>query len=244
MRTLYKLGIGFIMLLIISVGLLSFWWQGQEQEMYERNYMSHYDYDAILYIYSPLNNVTLYVPLPTMNNTSCVGQKIVNNSYRGPRSEWKTALVETEHGLMLSLKTDHFEPHLVLRGEGPDTYPMPLSFSTGVSPEHTIDTRDPINNEPLLAPKYNLTYLGKTTSQRDADAYRYEGRVYAYYDTSPNTTVTMDVHMGGTNEWAEAAGWPSNNYRDYIRIELSGPQNGWIAGEGELVTGEGTYRDQ
>lgn len=240
MKTIYKIWIGFILFVIISAGIFSIWWEYQKEEMYHNSYRSDYNFDVDLSIGSPINNVTLYIPLPILDNASSAGQSIVNTSYSGPRSKWKNEIVETEYGPMLSMKIDYFKPRLVTKGEGPDTYPLPLVFGTRVSAEHAIDTKDPIGKEPLLMPELNLTHLGKVTNHRDADVYSYDTKVYAFYDTSPNASVWIDISLYGTNEWW-IGGWQSNSYRDHIQVELLGSQNGWVLVEGEIVSGEGTY---
>lgn len=50
---------------------------------------------------STLSNVTLYVPLPVINNTSSVGMDIVEHDFDDDNPSWEYTLVNTEHGIML-----------------------------------------------------------------------------------------------------------------------------------------------
>ncbi|NOQ32799.1 MAG: hypothetical protein GQ567_01170 [Methanosarcinales archaeon] len=37
-------------------------------------------------------------------------------------------------------------------------------------------------------------------------------------------------------------GWSGNEYRDWVGVTLTGAQDGWCAGSGNLVAGAGSYR--
>ena len=243
MRTLFKLWIGFVLLIILSAGLLSFWWEDKKLEAYNSTFVGSYVYDIQITTDSPLNNITLFVPLPMLNNTSSVGQNIINSTYNNQRVKWETALVETEHGPMLSMRTEKIEPKFALRGEGPDTYPRPVGFTTTVFFNDTIDTKDPAGNAEVLMPRYNSTNLGAITSQTNAISYRYDSRIYTHYETSPDTRVSITARLDAQNAWW-IGGWQSNSYRELIITELSGPQDRWVLVNGELVTGEGTYLEE
>lgn len=107
----------------------------------------------------------------------------------------------------------------------------------------TINTKKPVDNAEVLMPRYNSTNLGAITSYRNTISYRYDSLIYAHYETFPDTRVSIAVRLDAQNEWW-IGGWQSNSYRELIITELSGPQNGWIIVNGELVTGEGTYLEE
>lgn len=227
MRTRYKIGIGFVLLIIISVGLLSIWWQDQKQKMYNNSFTSIYDYDVILTTDSTLNNATLYLPLPVINNTSSVGVDTVEHHFNNNDPSWEYALVDTEHGLMLSMKNEKARS---------------IDLSTMVFSNQTIDTMNPLGNEMVLMPKYSLTHNVNASGaySRKSEQFDYESRVYASYETSSNANTSISIYLDARNEWW-IGGWQSNNYREKVEIILSGSQDGWTAVNGELVTGEGTY---
>lgn len=227
MRTRYKIGVGFVLLIIISAGLLSIWWQDQKQKMYNRSLRSSYDYDVVLTTDSTLSNVTLYLPLPVINNTSSVGMDIVEHHFNNNEPSWEYALVDTEHGLMLSMKNEK---------------PRGIDLSTIVFSNQTINTINPLGNEMVLMPKYKLTHnvdAGGVYS-RTSEQFDYESRMYAYYETSSNANVSISIYLDARNEWW-IGGWQSNSYWEVMEIKLFGSQNGWTTVNGELVTGEGTY---
>jgi hypothetical protein len=216
--------------MIISIGLLSFWWQDQKQKLYDMSHRSSYDYDVMLTTDSTLSNVTLYLPLPVINNTSSVGMDIVEHHFNNNDPSWEYALVDTEQGLMLSMKNEK---------------PKSIDLSTMVLSNQTIDTMNPLGNEMVLMPKYKLTH-NVNASQAYSPQYKqfdYESRIYAYYETSSNANVSISIYLNAHNEWW-IGGWQYNSYWEAMEIKLSGSQDGWTTVNGELVTGEGTYPEK
>lgn len=233
MKTIYKISIGIVLSIIIIFGFLSY------HNMYNRSLIHHYTYSINIATDSPLDNVTLYIPLPVMNDSSPVGQNMVDE-YNDKESRWKFALVDTKHGPMLSMKTDNVEPRFGLKGGGPETYTVPIVFDTMLFVERMIDTKNSIDNEPLLMPKYNLRYTGNNHYYINGDVYEYDSKIYAYYETPNDANVSITVNFDGYNEWW-TGGSTSNHYHENILIDLSGPQNGWVTINCKLVTGNGTY---
>jgi hypothetical protein len=240
MRTRYKI---IVLLIIISAVLLSIWWQDQKQRMYDRNHMSSYGYDVMLTTDSTLNNVTLYLPLPVINNTSSVGTDIVEHHFNNYDHSWKYALVNTEHGLMLSMKNEKIAPKYVTQSRDSKKILSPSAdFSTLVFTNQTIDTMNPLGNEMVLMPKYNLTH--NVNSRRPytqaSEQFDYESKMYACYDTSSDANVSISIYLNGSNGWW-IWGWLYNSYWETMEIMLSGSQDGWTTVNGQLFTGEGTY---
>ncbi len=227
MRTRYKIGIVFVLLIIISAGLLSIWWQYQKHQLYDTSYRSSYDYNVILTTDSVLSNLTLYLPLPVINNTSSVGMDIVEHHFNNNDPSWEYALVDTEHGLMLSMKNKK---------------PRSIDLSTMVLSNQTIDTMNPLGNEMILMPKYKLAHNVNASGaySRTSEQFDYESRIYAYYETSSNANISISIYLNAGNEWW-IGGWQSNSYWEVMEIKLFGSQDGWTTVNGELVTGEGTY---
>ena len=106
----------------------------------------------------------------------------------------------------------------------------------------TIDTMNPVGNEMVLMPKYNLTHNVNASGaySRTSEQFDYESRMYAYYETSSNANVNISIYLNARNEWW-IGGWQYNSYWESMEIKLSGSQDGWTTVNGELVTGEGTY---
>ncbi|KKG09788.1 hypothetical protein EO98_02710 [Methanosarcina sp. 2.H.T.1A.6] len=238
MKTRYKI---IVLLIIISAVLLSIWWQEQKERIYERNHMSSYDYRIELTTDSTLSNFTLYLPLPVINNTSPVGTDIAENHFNDYDRSWKYALVDTEHGLMLSINNEKIEPKYATRSRDSKKILHPSIFSMTLFTNQTIDTMNPLGNEMVLMPKYNLTQnVTRRPYPPASEIFDYESKMYAHYDTSSNANVSISIYLHGSNGWW-IGGWLYNSYWENMGIKLSGPQAGWTTVNGQLFTGEGTY---
>jgi hypothetical protein len=120
----------------------------------------------------------------------------------------------------------------------------PKVLSIRVHADHDINTKNPIGNEPLLSPKYNLTRstyeLPYPEGQTPPKCYEYESRIYADYTASANAKLSIWIEAEGRNGWW-VHGWSGNWYSDRIELTLIGEQHGWYFTSGKLVAGEGRY---
>lgn len=234
MKTRYKIVIGLLIFLVVSASLLSIWIDKRSREMYEQSFQSEINYDVRIVTDSTLHNVTLYIPLPVVNNTSSVGQNIIDTNFNDQKSSWEYALVDTEHGLMLSMKTEELEP--------PERLYFSADLGTLVSVDRELDTKDPIANEMVLSPKYGLKHVDAGKYWFSDTVYSYDSRVYAEYETIPNASVEIDISLDGRNSWW-IMGWQFNDYAEEMETHMTGPQDGWVDAYGEIVTGEGIYKE-
>jgi len=261
MRTLFKVMTIFFLVAVISFFVISSCIENRNQEMYNQSYQSNYGYSVEISPNATLKNVTLYLPLMVMNNSSAIGEDIIKNNFNQDDNSWNYSLVETEHGLMLAMKTDEIHPTFhsldgyVVKGSNPeetrvwtsDEYsnktPIPdmIIFSSTIYSNSTIDTMYPLGNETVLQPKYNI----KPTNNEwysFRKQYDYESILYAEYETSPNAIVEITIQAGGGNVWW-VMGWQGNEYSDWMNFKLFGPQKGWTKVDGFLGSGGGVYRD-
>jgi len=252
MRTLTKLGIGLLAVIV----LLSCAWMYHTHNLYEGTYRSEYRYEVTVRTDSVLHNVTLYVPLPVFEEKSKIGCEIIAKNASKPEG-WNCDLIETEHGTMLKIRAegmipDRYTPPVPLPEEecGPDAIPCPAQTHTServsvrVQADREINTKNPVGNEPMLSPKYNLTrsvYRMPHPEDRTPPAcYEYESRIYANYTASPDAEVSIHVELTGEDGWW-VYGWSGNEYMDRVGVMLTGAQDGWCAASGNLVAGEGRY---
>ena len=259
MRKITKIGIG----IAVTIGVVAGLWVYHAHKLYEESYTSEYHYEITLETDSTLYNVTFYLPLPVFEQESKIGYEIVGGNASKP-DDWDCHIIETEHGKMLKISADKIAPEFhslpvpIEPGEEPkeppqgkvsDTFSeetpvlMPEELSVGVHAEHDINTKNPVGNEPLLSPKYNLT---RSTCEfpypagGTPDCYEYESRIYAHYTTSLNAKLSLYIELEGRNSWW-VYGWSGNEYRDNVHIALLGESHGWNAAVGQLVEGEGRY---
>jgi hypothetical protein len=240
---------------------------------------STYQYEVAIAADETLKDATFYVPVPTENGTTRLGEQFVEDvqydrytpAVRGydsdlPPVNFSYELVETERGRMLAITADRIEVTNVYYREvenetmgwyeqipaeqyDPDDPDMGVqndgsfTFTVTLVADDPIDTADPFDDEPLLAPGGDRTevecFTGTSATHR---CFEYDGQVYADYETSEETTVYVSAQLDGRNEWF-SGGWTGNEYREWSRVELRGPQSGWVLTEGELETGGGNYRD-
>lgn len=139
--------------------------------------------------------------------------------------------------------------HFKESDEYSEEFPVLISFYFEDYQEASkpINTRNPVGNEFLLLPKYDLKESEKGSIAPNSKHigpryYDYESRVYASYESSSETIVEIYVCFGGSNEWW-IYGWKGNSYDDWLSVRLTGPQEGWTPAEGELITADGVYRN-
>lgn len=180
--------------------------------------------------------------------------------------EFDYEVVQTDNGPMLAISTDRIEVSRVyyrtVENEtlgwheqiDPEEYDPndPLMgvqddgsfrFSIRVAADDTIDTTNPFESEPLLAPKSDLreTECRPAPPTETTRCYEYDSLVYAAYEADAETTVYVAAGLTGSNEWF-SGGWSGNEYRERTHVELIGPQSGWVGTTGELEVGTGSYR--
>jgi hypothetical protein len=259
----------------LVVGALSVLGEQRRAETTE----STYQYEVTIAADETLENATIYVPVPTENGTSRLGERFVEDvqydrhtpAVQGydpdpPPVNFSYELVETERGRMLAITADRIEVTNVYYREvenetmgwyeripaeqyDPDDPDMGVqndgsfTFTVTLVADDPIDTATPFDDEPLLAPGADRTevdcFTGTSATHR---CFEYDGRIYVDYETSEETTVYVSAQLDGRNEWF-SGGWTGNEYREWSRVELRGPQSGWVLTDGELEIGNGNYRD-
>lgn len=206
------------MVVLVVPGL----WMYHAHGLYEKSYRSDYYYHVTLRTDSILYNVTLYVPLPVIEDESRISDEIVTGNASIP-DEWDCSIVETEHGKMLKISVEKIAPEFrslsvpIEPGEEPKAVPgenvsdasskdtpvlIPNEIIVQLPVDHEINTKNPLGNEPLLSPMYNLTRItcdfpyGQDTQ---INCSRYESRIYAEYAASPNAGVSIYIELNGRN---------------------------------------------
>lgn len=178
--------------------------------------------------------------------------------------EFDYEMVETEYGPMLAIETDRIDVtriyyrtvenetlgwHERIEPEEYDPNDPSMGvqddgtfrFSIEMAANDSLDTADPFDSEPLLAPKSELEETDCYHAGERARCYSYESVVYASYEIDTETSVYVAAELSGRNEWFRG-GWSGNEYREWTSVELVGPQDGWVVTNGELEVGVGSYR--
>ncbi len=246
-------------LIFVSLSILAWiaiqWEQGTRQS--ERH---DYTYEIDLSCDKTIENVTLLLPVPVVNTTPVLAGTLVNGTGYGVPADWNLAIVEVNGTPMLSIRAARMVPEYhgfpipIEPGKTPSETPQPsateYSSETPVLvPVHlvatasvplTINTRNPLGHELVLAPEGQFTALKDTPSGYRGTGYVHVVPVYVRYTSGFPATLTLRVNIQGVNAiWR--GGWLYNRYSDTVSLELGNGTPGWVEGEGILLTGEGIY---
>jgi hypothetical protein len=249
-----KFGIGIIIVLVVAAGL----WSYHTDKLYKESYMSDYNYRITLETDSALKDLTLYIPLPLFKEESKIGAEIIAGNV-SKTDDWNFSIVETVHGKMLKITAKEFIPEYhslpipIEPGKEPKELPKP-NISDTFSKEtpvltskeitvmlhayHNIDSKNPIGNEPLLSPKYNITLSSYDVPYPEGwtppTVHKYESCVYADYTASSSAKISVYVMLEGRNSWW-VYGWSFNDFTDRIEATITGEQRGWLIVTGKLA---------
>lgn len=250
MLKIKKVGLGIIAVIVALVSL----WMYHAHRLYEESYRSEYHYGIRIQTDSVLHNVTLFVPLPVFEEKSKIGDEMMAGN-ASKRDDWDCRIVETEHGKMLEISAAEIAPEFrplpvplppesIEPGEEETLASMPEGITVTVDADHDINTKNPIGNEPLLSPEYDLTRstceLPYPERRGPPNCYEYESRIYADYTASPDAKFSIYIELEGRNSWW-VYGWSGNEYRDNVNVTLVGEKHGWHVASGRLIEGEGRY---
>ncbi|MFD1562701.1 hypothetical protein ACFR99_03925 [Haloarchaeobius amylolyticus] len=228
----------------------------------EDSYTSEYSYDVEITTNGTLTNATMLVPVPVSDGEVSVAGALEDGDYYAQPEAFSSRIVETDRGPMLEVTVDEFvvEPEyyrVVEEGELGRTEPITADeydpddpdmfvrdtdryeLTVRVESDEPIETREPVGTEPVLEPRVDATETDCLDGPERC--YEYTGFVYAEYDTDPSTDVSIRVTHHGENSWW-VGGWSGNWYRDAVAVDLAGPQADWIAVDGSLEAGQGSYR--
>ena len=255
------LGIGLLAVAVVATlligGLVVF-----SETLAEDRYTSEYSYEVEVTTNGTLTNATMLVPVPVADGEVSITGALEDGDYYAQPDAFSSRLVETDRGPMLEITADEFvvDPEyyrVVEEGEMGRTEPItadeyepddPDMFVRDrdqyelilrIESDDRIETREPVGTEPILEPRTGATETACPDGLERC--LEYTGPVYAEYGAAPSTDVSLRVTHRGENAWW-VGGWSSNWYSDELGVSLEGPQDSWIAADGSLETGQGSYR--
>lgn len=218
-------------MVVIAVIIVSVFFGGYyyTQQMKADSYESEYAYEVNVDTDSVQSNVTLYVPFLRKDGDPVVTENSFINEANIPKG-WSVFYVETQHGLMLSIFIDQLEP---------DQY---KDIYLTIYSDSSIDTRNVLENEPILSPVYNITeeeYNEPHPEEWDERLNYYEYETYIFCENvTINSNLEVSIELTGSNTWW-VFGWSGNEYRS--RAYLSIENAGWHNVDCGLVEGWGNY---
>jgi hypothetical protein len=201
-----------------------------------------------------IENVSLLLPVPELNKTLFLADALVNRTGYGVPADWNLSIATVEGVPMLSVMAARMVPEYhgypipIEPGKTPDKTPVPSATPVLVpvscvvmeSRPLPIDTRDPAGHEPVFSPeKPFFPVTGTSPPFQEAVSY-HRVPVYVHYTSDRPTTLSIRISIEGQNSiWR--GGWSGNGYSDTVSLTLDNRTQGWVDGEGTLITGKGVY---
>jgi hypothetical protein len=207
-----------------------------------------------------IENVTLLVPVPELDGTPLLAGALVNGTGYGVPADWNLSFVAVEGRPMLSIRATRMVPEYhgyplpVEIGKTPEQTPLlpvtgysadtpvlvPIWCVVTESVPQAIDTASPLGHEPVFFPGGPFTPVNGTTPAYQGAVFTHRVPVYVQYTSDHPATISMHARIEGVNAiWK--LGWIYNSYSDSVSVTLENGTQGWVEGEGALITGEGVY---
>jgi hypothetical protein len=223
-----------------------------ERHMYRYSIDISYD--------TTIDNVTLYLPVPERNTTPFFIESLLNGTAYGVSPDWNLSIVHENGTPMLAIQAARMVPEfhgkairiepgvsvlpttLVPGHEYASDTPILQPVSIGVMELSTsvIDTRSPVDHEPVFFPKGAFTPGTGIPMAYNGPAFDHPVPVYIRYTSERPAAISLSVGVHGSNMiWK--GGWQSNSYSDTVVLEIANGTQGWVMGAGKLSTASGVF---
>lgn len=237
---------------VILIGVLLFSWTayrfGQVSSQSERH---TYFYSIDFSYNSTIENVILFLPVPELNNTPLCVSSLLDKTAYGVSPNWNLSVISMNGTPMLAIRAASMVPEyhgypiaiepwtsvlpttkIPAHEYAKDTpVLMPVTIAVMETRESGINTRNPVGHEPVFFPDEVFT------PAQNFPAYDHPVPVYISYTSERPVAVSLRVSVYGSNGiWR--GGWVSDTYSDTVTLEITNATQGWIAGEGKLITAE------
>jgi hypothetical protein len=250
MDKIIRICLGLLTIILVAfAGLLTY--TAYTEITYRNTLEGTYTYTCTITTDAPLYNVTLFIPVPVdPSGNSPMVSRFSNRMINGVPADWETTLFDTGKSTLLKVTT----PVIPVPEGTTASHEYAITISSETTSRTPIDTRDPVNGSAMFRPVQNLHKIGcigkwspisKTAKQIGVMDFQeacseYNTSIYADYETSPDTQVTIESTLHGRNTWTIFE-QGSNEYYTGISIVLAGKQHGWAGPYGSLETGIGSY---
>ncbi len=126
-------------------------------------------------------------------------------------ADWICDIIDTEYGKMLRISAEVITP---------DYHSIEIRKKI----TYTINTENPVGNEPIFYPRLNDTGPSYVT------------HIYADYNTSTDTKVVIYMDIQGSNERGVLGATELEQYQDKIGFyTIEGESHGWHVVNGRLI---------
>lgn len=248
--------IGLILIVLIFFGWT--WYQFDQMARQSERHTYHYSID--LTYDTTIDNVTLYLPVPERNATPFFIGTLLNGTAYGVSPDWNLSIVHENGTPLLAIQAARLIPEyhgypiriepgatvlpttLVPGHEYTSDTPIlqPVSIAVMEQSSSAIDTRSPVDHEPVFYPKRVFTPGTGITTPYNGPVYEHPVPVYIRYTSERPAAISLSVGVQGSNMiWK--GGWQSNSYSDTVLVEITNGTQGWVMGKGKLSTASGVY---
>lgn len=248
-------------LVFILLGVILFAWTAYRFDQNARQSERHtYFYSIDLSYTATIDNVTLFLPVPELNNTPFFITSLLNKTAYGVSPDWNLTVVNENGTPMLAIRAARMVPEYhgypIAIEPGTSILPttrvpgheysgdtpvlMPVSVAVMETSVSEIDTRHPVGHEPLFFPGGMFTLGSEVPPVCNCPTYDHKVPVYISYTSERPVVISLRVSVQGSNAiWK--GGWLSNSYSDTVALEIADGAQGWVKGEGKLFTAEGVF---
>jgi len=240
MDKIIRITLGLIIVLLVTF-VASVTYTGFVEQAYRTSLSSTYDYSCTITTDSQLDNVTLFIPVPSdrVGNSPIVSQYSAQE-ITGRPADWKVTLFDTGKATLAKITTPAIIPP---PGTSP-THPFTIRLSINMGSKEVINTQTPIEQGVMFRPVQDLqkvTCPVKSTAViGDPMCYRYLIPVYADYQAPMNASVRIESTLQGKNSW-KIFEPQFNEYQAEISILMFGDNHGWTVMKGTLESNMGAY---
>jgi hypothetical protein len=242
----------FILVLVLLAVIFFAWVTWQFDQSSRQSERHNYYYTIDLSYNTTIENVTLLLPVPELNSTPFFVTSLLNGTAYGVSPDWNLSIVSENGTPMLAIMAERMAPEYhgypIAIGPGTSVLPttlvpgheysadtpvlMPVTVAVMETRASEINTRHPVGHEPLFFPS------GMFTPGSNFPTYNHPVPVYIRYASEKPVALSLRVSIYGSNGiWR--GGWVSNTYSDSVALEIADGAQGWIEGEGKLITAEG-----
>jgi len=250
-----------VILALILLAVILFAWVAWQFDQSTRQSERHtYFYTIDLSYTATIENVTLFLPVPELNETPMFITPLLNGTGYGVSPDWNLSVVYENGTPMLAIRADRMVPEYhgypIAIEPGTSVLPttlvpgheysgdtpvlMPVTLAMMETSGSVIDTRYPVGHEPVFFPKGVFTPGSEIPTTSNCPTFDHTVPVYVSYKSERPVVLSLRVSVEGYNAiWR--GGWESNTYSDTVFLEIEDGSQGWIEGEGKLFTAEGLY---
>ena len=247
-----------LLAVILFAGVSWVAWQFDQSTRQSERHTYFYTID--LSYNTTIENVTLLLPVPELNETPMFITPLLNGTGNGVSPDWNLSVVY-ENGIpMLAIRAARMVPEYhgypIAIEPGMSVLPttlipghkysgdtpvlMPVTVAVMETSGSVINTHNPVGHEPVFFPSGTFTLGSCVTPGCEGPVYDHTVPVYISYMSELPVLLSLRVSVDGSNAiWR--GGWQSNTYSDTVALEIAGGEQGWIEGKGELITAEGVY---